>query len=703
VPPTSLVDRENELARTQQLLGDGTRLVTLTGAGGIGKSRLAVEVASRLASSFPDGAWFVPLAAVSAPEEVAAVVARALGLRRSGDQAPVEDLTSYLRDRRLLLVLDNFEQVADAAPMVAEVLAAAPQVQALVTSRTVLRLSGEYGVDVPPLAAPWEGAGLGAEEARRYPAVQLFVARAAAAKQDFVLSDANAADVAEICRRLDGLPLALELAAARIRLLTPQALRSRLDDRLGLLAGGARDLPERQRTLRDTIAWSHDLLTSDQQEVFARLGVFAGGFDLAAAAAVCGTDVLDVLGALVDGSLVRQADKRGEPRFSLLDTIRQFALERLRETADWREAHDRHADHYLALARAAEPELKGPNQLEWLDRLDTEAGNLDAAMTRFLATDRIESAVGLSWALWLYWWFHGHVEDGGRWMEEILTRSGSLPELPSAWAASGAGVMAFARGDYRRAEDLLARGLALFRRLEVKPGIAGALIILGQLATFRGEYDRARELLEESLALFRELGEDWNVAIVLNFLGAIPLNQDDHHRAEPFFTEALAVARRLGDRLAIRVSLYNLASVRRALADDRGARDLLLEGLRLSADAGDQASVAYGLEGLGSIEQEPGRAARLFGAAEALLEAQGGAPVYAYTSDRTGRDLAVETLRSRTDDTVFTTAWTHGRGMAARQAVEYALAPVESSTAAPEPGRTSSSWSSTADGANPEW
>ena len=348
---------------------EGVRLVTLTGPGGVGKSRLAVEVAQRVGAGFEDGVRFVALGSVQAAELVTAAIAAALGLNTSGG-ALITDLKSYLRDRRMVLVLDNFEQVMGAAPVVAELLGAAPGVVALVTSRMVLRLSGEHEFPVPPLPVPPIGAGGDAAEVQRSASVRLFVQRAQAASAGFELTSGNAGAVAEICRRLDGLPLAIELAAARVRLLPPQALLARLDDRMGLLTGGARDLPERQQTLRNTLDWSFDLLSAREQALFARLGVFAGTFDLPAAEAVgaagASTDagraghVMDTLGSLVDGSLVQPQTRDGEPRFGLLQTIREYALERLRDGADWREAHDRHAAYFRALAEPAPAELQGP-------------------------------------------------------------------------------------------------------------------------------------------------------------------------------------------------------------------------------------------------------------------------------------------------------------------------------------------------------
>src|ERR1700745_1368216 len=368
VPATPLVGRDDDATAVGDLVrAGGVRLVTLTGPGGVGKSRLAVEVARRVGAGFEDGVRFVELGSVRAAELVTAAIAAALGLSTSGG-ALITDLKSYLRGRRLVLVLDNFEQVMGAAPVVAELLGAAPGVVALVTSRMVLRLSGEHEFPVPPLPVPPIGAGGDAAEAQRCASVRLFVQRAQAASAGFELTSGNAGAVAQICRRLDGLPLAIELAAARVRLLPPQALLARLDDKMGLLTGGARDLPERQQTLRNTLDWSFDLLSGGERALFARLGMFAGTFDLPAAEAVGAAgpadpgragQVMDTLGSLVDSSLVRPQMRDGEPHFGLLQTIREYALERLRDGADWREAHDRHAAYFLAVAEPAprEPQV----------------------------------------------------------------------------------------------------------------------------------------------------------------------------------------------------------------------------------------------------------------------------------------------------------------------------------------------------------
>ena len=395
VPATPLVDRDSEAAAVHDLvLRQGVRLITLTGPGGVGKTRLAVEAASRLAPAFPDGVRFVDLASVRATDLVPAAIAAGLGLNTSGDRL-VSDVLSYLRARRLLLILDNFEQVIDGAPVVAELLTAAPGLVVLVASRTVLRLSGENELAVPPLPVPPPGSG----EPADYPSVRLFADRARAEAPGFELTRRNAEAVAEICRRLDGLPLAIELAAARVRLLPPAALLARLDDRMSLLIAGPRDLPERQRTLRNTLDWSLGLLSADEQALFTRLGVFAGSFGLPAVMAICGHavrgSVMDTLGSLVDSSLVRAEPSDDEPRFSLLETIREYALEHLRDSADWRDMHDRHAAYFLDLAKPAKTELHGTGQLAWLNRLEKRRDNLSAALSWLVGQDQPGMALDL--------------------------------------------------------------------------------------------------------------------------------------------------------------------------------------------------------------------------------------------------------------------------------------------------------------------
>ena len=555
VPATPLVGREQDAAAVEGLVGrEGVRLVTLTGPGGVGKSRLAVEVADRLRASFADGARFVDLASVRAAELVAAVIAAGLGLSTSGARL-IGDVKSYLRGRRLLLVLDNFEQVTEAAPLVADLLGAAPAVVALVTSRTVLRIRGEHEWAVPTLPVPQSTAGRDTAGLLQYASVGLFVERARAAAPGFELTSENAEAVAEICRRLDGLPLAIELAAARVKLLPPQALLSRLGHRLSLLTGGARDLPERQRTLRSTLDWSFGLLSAGEQTLFARLGVFAGTFSLSAVEAVSGGaddvppadrdragQVIDTLGSLVDNSLV-QAETRGdEPRFRLLETIREYALDRLREGADWRQAHDRHAGYFLALAEPTAAELQDRGQLGgWAGerRSTTICGpRCPGSWTRISSSQRWH----LFWVTWRFWWLHGHPAELVGLGQKIAAGSERLPPFQRAMALTGTGFMFMANGDQARAQTLFEQSLPLYRQVREKLGVtlkATILGVLGRLSALRHDFARASELLAQSQAVLKEVADDelsgyerlqhlLTIALVSNFLGQIRLSQNDH-------------------------------------------------------------------------------------------------------------------------------------------------------------------------------
>jgi predicted ATPase len=706
VPATPLVGRDDDAAAVGDLVrAEGVRLVTLTGPGGVGKSRLAVEVAQQLGQGFEDGVRFVELGSVRAAELVTAAIAAALGLNTSGGGL-ITDLKSYLRARRLMLVLDNFEQVMGAAPLVAELLRAAPGVVALVTSRMVLRLSGEHEFPVPPLPVPPIGADGDTAEVQRWASVRLFVQRAQTASAGFELTSGNAGAVAEICQRLDGLPLAIELAAARVRLLPPQALLARLDDRMGLLTGGARDLPERQRTLRSTLDWSFDLLSAGEQALFARLGVFAGSFDLPAAEAVCAAavdpadpgragHVVDTLGSLVDSSLVRPQTRDGEPRFGLLETIREYALERLRDGADWREAHDSHAAYFLALAEPSPAELQGPGQLAWLDRLETEHGNLGAAMSWLVEQDQIERAIHLSWATWRFWWLHGHAEELAS-FGDIAAKSEHLPPRQRALALSGTGFGLFARGDQATAQPLLEQSLPLYRQAGDMLGAATTAGFLGHLLALQHQDARASELLEQTLAPLREAGNDrlarperlqhlLDVALVCNFLGQIRLSQGDHDRAAQLFTEALNAARSAQDRFTILVSLYDLALSSQAQGDLTGAAARLQEGVSQSAEAGDEPSVAYYLEALAAIatrQDNLERAVHLLAAAGALLQAKGSGWLHGLVPRAAQDDDSLAALRSRMGDAAFEQAWTRGQSLGGSGAVEYVL-----QEASPEPTR----------------
>jgi predicted ATPase len=700
VPATPLLGREQETAAIEGLVvGENARLVTLTGPGGVGKTRLMVETARRLSPRFADGARFVDLAAVPVADLVAPAIAAGLGLNTSAGQLTA-DLQAYLRDRRLLLALDNFEQVIGAASLLAGLLAAALGLVVLTTSRAVLRLSGEREFEVPPLPVPSADAAPDPANLGRYASVSLFTERARAAAPDFELSGGNAAAVGEICRRLDGLPLAIELAAARVRLLPPQALASRLDERFSLLTGGARDLPERQQTLRNTLEWSFGLLSAEEQALFARLGVFAGSFSLAAAEAVgaggphqvqAGRSwkVMDTLGALVDSSLVRPHTGGGEPRFVLLETIRQYALDRLGGDSDSVQTHDRHAAYFLTLAEPAGADLTGRGQLAWLDRLETEHDNLWAAMSWLVHHGPIEEAVHLSMTTWRFWWLRGHAAEFARLGDGFVAGSKDLPPIQKALALTQAGSVVAVNGDLARGSELFEQSLPLYRQGSEKPGVilnAIVLAALGHFAGLRQDYAAASKLLNESLAVLRRLRDEdlagydrlqyqLGVAMVDNFVGQVRLSQGDNDAAAQLFVNGLAAARRAEDRIPLLVSLYSLALAAQAQGDRAGAAGHLKEGLGLAVEAGDETSAAYCLEGLAAVaglEDNPERAVRLFTAARSILEASGSGWLHAFVPRVPHDDAVLAALRSRIGDLAFQEAETWGRSAGSKRAGEYA-------------------------------
>jgi predicted ATPase len=699
VPPTPLLGREQEIAAVEELVvGEGVRLVTLTGPGGVGKSRLMLAAARRLGPGFADGARFLELASVSEDDLVAAAIAAGLGLNTSAGQL-IADLESYLRPRRLLLALDNFEQVIGAAPLLAELLGAAPGLVLLVASRTVLRLSGEHEFPVPPLPVPPAGAGRDPADLQRYASVSLFVERARSVAPGFELTSANAGAVAEICRRLDGLPLAIELAAARIRLLPPQALASRLDQRFSLLTGGARDLPERQRTLRNTLDWSFDLLPAGEQAQFARLGVFAGPFSLQAVEAVGAPDagqasapgpVMDTLASLVDSSLVRAETRGGEPRFSLLETIRDYALERLAGGGDWVRTHDRHAAYFQALAEPSEAELAGPGQLPWVGRLETEHDNLWAAMSWLVDQGHLDQATHLFLMTWRFWWLRGHLAELARLGDDIAAGSADLPPYQRALALTGPGFILIANGDLARAQTMFEQSLPLYRQTSEKLGVvlnATVMAVLGHLAATRRDYAAASKLLNESQALaqqsrdgdltgYRHLQQLLTAALADNFLGQVRLSQADNDAAARLFTDGLTVARRAQDQIPILVSLYDLGLSSQAQGDLAGAAGHLKEGLAMAAEAGDETSAAYYLEALAAVagqQDNPQRAVRLLFAARSQLQASGSGWLQAYVPRAPHDDAVLAALRARIGDAAYEAARAWGESTGSRQARQYAV------------------------------
>jgi predicted ATPase len=698
-PATPLLGREQEAAAINKLVAlEGARLVTLTGPGGVGKSRLMVEAARRLGPGFPGGVRYLELASVPAADLVAPAIAAGLGLNTSAGRLAA-DLESYLRPRRLLLALDNFEQVMGAAPLLAELLEAAAGLVVLVTSRTVLRLRGEHEFPVPPLPVPPAGVGRDPADMRGYASVSLFAERARSVDPGFELTVANAGAAAEICRRLDGLPLAIELAAARVRLLPPQALAARLDQRFSVLTGGARDLPERQRTMKNTLDWSFDLLSDGEQTLLARLGVFAGPFSLPAAEAVCGSEqdqaggpgpVLETLGSLVDSSLVRAETRGDEPRFSLLETIRDYALERLAGGGDWVRAHDRHAAYYRALAEPSEAELAGPGQLAWLRRLETKHDNAWAAMSWLADQGHLDQAVHMFLMTWRFWWLRGHLAELARLGDEIAAGSEALPPYQRSLALTAAGFIRLNNGDPDRAQTTFEQSLPLYRQTSEQLAVinnATILSVLAHLAATRRDFAGASKLLDEGQALVREFRDEdlagydrlqqlLTVAFMDNFLGQVRLSQADNDEAARLFTDAMTVARRARDRIPVLVSLYDLALASQAQGDPAGAAGHLKEGLAIAAEAGDETSAAYYLEALAAVadqQNNPQRAIRLLSAARSQLEANGSGWLHAYVSRVPHDDAVLAALRARAGDAAYQEARAWGRTIESGRARQYAL------------------------------
>lgn len=732
-PVTPLLGRERELAAIRNLVQrDDVRQVTITGPGGIGKTRLAMAFAWEFYDNSPERICFVALASLRDHRLVAGEIAGAVGLPDIEGHPAAENLIDAFQKRDLLLVLDNFEHLMGAAPFVAELLATCPRLKLLVTSRTVLRLQAEHTFVVPPLAVPDSSTASDLKHLQQFTAVQLFVSRARVANPDIVLSDEHGPMIAAICRRLDGLPLAIELAATRVRALSFPALLARLESRLTLLTGGARDLPARQQSLRDTIAWSYDLLAPAEQALFRRLSIFVGGCTLQAAEAVAALtdnpsiDVLDAMTALVDQSLIRrESGEAGEPRFRMLETIREYAHDQLDVYGETNATALRAVQHLLDLAERAHGELAGPRQREWFRRLAEELDNLRSAMDWCLVQTTAESGIGLRLATLLlqFWMAQGHLDEGRQWFERGLSALPSAPLALRAAALLAAGTLtnmlgrpAVARAQldqslqgYRELEDsrgiaavlaelgrvigdqgdlpaaaaLLEESLIRWRAIGDMLGTARALLNLGRVAQFQEGFARAVTLYEEALVLYRALGNARGIADLLLDLGIVAQIQGDSARAVAVLEESLAVYREIDSQVGMGAVLAVLG-LQLAMRGDLPRSELALsEGLTLSSRTEDRPIVAVCLEGLAALaalQGGPERAARLFGATEALRE-RIGMPIPA--PYRAAYTLLVATIRSAMGEAGMLTAWTAGRALPVDQVVAEALA-----GAAPAPSFT---------------
>ncbi len=694
-PLTSFVAREQEVADVGRLLTT-TRLLTLIGTGGCGKTRLALEVARGSVAAYADGVWLVELAGLSDPRLVPRAVADALGVREDPDRSLPDTLADALRSRSLLLVLDNCEHLLDACTLLAEtLLSTCPYLRVLATSREALGARGELHWPVPSLSVPPAEPLSPVGRLNEYGSVRLFVERARFRQPAFELTRENARAVLDICRRLEGIPLAIELAAARVPTLSLEQIAARLDNSLGLLTGGGRLTAPRHKTLRGVFEWSHELLGEAERGLFAKLSVFAGGWELAAAEAVGAAherereEILDLLSHLVDKSLVlAEPGGGGTVRYRLLEPVRQYASERLEASREAETIRRRHALYFLALAERAEPELRGPSQVEWLDRLEANYADLRATFD-WLLDNEPELALRLAVALTRFWWIRGYMVEGRRQLEAVLSRS----ELADPWlrarALHNAGITADAQGDKEWAFTFFELALGLFRQLGDRAKIASSLNSLGAVSRSVGDLVRARAFLEESLAIRRELGESAFICSTLGNLAQVERDCADRGRAQSLLEESLALNTEIGNEEGIAVSLIALGRVAWERGEHARARKMIEKGLLPARRVGDRELIAEGLEVLAAIgtPEDPRQAARLWGAAEQLREAVS-APVPPV--DRPVHERMLAGARAGVDEETWRTGWSEGREMTSDQAVECALAVARGAQASPAeaPART---------------
>jgi predicted ATPase/DNA-binding CsgD family transcriptional regulator len=641
----------------------------------VGKTRLGLQVATELSNAFTDGVSFVSLAPLSDPDLVLPALTQALRLPEARGRSPLEHLQASLHDKHLLLLLDNFEQVASAAVQLVALLQTCPHLKAMVTSRALLHVRGEYEVQVSPLDLPDPNQFADVELLRRNAAVTLFTQRAQAHAPDFALTGPNAPVIAAICTRLDGLPLAIELAAARIKLLSPQRLLSRLEHRLDILTSGAQDLPVRQQTLRATLQWSYELLSPGEQRLFRLLSVFVGGCMLEAVEAVChallsgATAVLDGVQRLLDNNLLfERKPSHGEARLMMLETIREYGQACLASSGEAEATRHAHAEYYLALAEEAEPRLISAEQLRWSERLEQEHDNLRAALSWLLEKEQIELALRLGGALGYFWLWHAHCREGLQWLEQALARSSEVLAPVRAKALYNTGAMAYyGGGDHSRAVELIGEGLKLYRELGDKQGIAISLNALGHTALTRGDYTALHALYEESLSLLEVVGDTWHRAEALYLSAYGCYAQGNYARARALGGESLALCRGLGDLWGSAVILHALGLFAFTQGDYATARTFYEESLNVSQTVGEKWVAALCLVGLGevvAVEGNPARAACLWGAAEALRAELG---AFIPHAEHVSYERSMSTVRAQLSEDVFSSAWAEGRTMSLEQ------------------------------------
>ena len=683
-PLTGLLGREREVSATTGLLiKPETRLLTLTGPGGVGKTRLAIEIAERVAAAFPGGVSFVDLAPVGHHRLVIPTMARALELAGDVEIQTADELARLLPDNRLLLLLDNLEHLIDAAPELARLLESSPQLVILATSREPLRLRAEREYPVGPLTLPSLDARTSFQELESSPAVSLFVRAAEAARPQFALSAGNARAVAEITVRLDGLPLAIELAAARMRVLTPAELLERLEQRLPLLTGGARDLPARQRTLREAIGWSYALLDQAEQRLFRQLSVFTGGFTLDAAEFISAdgdpTATLDGLTSLVDKNLVRALDERdlegetGRSRFGMFETIREFGLEQLEAAGEHDALRRRHAEWCIDLANRAEGELSGPQQAAWLARMLAETDNLRAALAWSVEQHDADLGLRLVGPLLRFWVTAGMLAEARGWYERVLALDAPPLSADRAKALLGVEVVAYFQGDCDAARTYGQEALEIYQALGDRSGMARSYGNLGLIGDALEDYDLANELYGRALEIFREIGDRLHTGFMLGNLGLIAYFQGEYERATTLLEEALVINRERGDNISIAITLSNLGLVVFAQGDLDRAAALQTEALKIRRLAPHAGMLARSFDNFAVIAAARGeyeRAVRLFAAAEAVRAEVGSAQ---QSNDREFNRPYIERAEAHLGSARFTALWVEGATMPAEEAIALAL------------------------------
>ena len=684
---SSFIGRGREVAEINQLLAKGNRLISLTGPGGAGKTRLAVAAAFEVADDFQDGVWWVGLASLSDPDLVPQAVAQAVEVREQPDVPLVRTLADSWRDRQMLLVLDNCEHLIEACASFAHtMLTSCRYLRILATTREGLGIAGEANWQVPPLTIPEGGCPVSGEDAAGYEAIALFVERARSMLSTFSLTHENAEAVAEICRKLDGMPLAIELAAARVRLLSVEQIAERLNRPLELLSTGDRTAEPRQRTLRGTLAWSHELLSEPERVLFRRLSVFAGGWTLEARMVGCGEgieerEVLNLLSGLVDKSLVEAGSGTKDGlRYRMLEPVRQYARELLNKSGEEERVRKRHAKHYLTLAREAEPKLSGTRQEEWLERLEREHDNLRAALGWASERDDAEFGLCLAGALGRFWWVGGYLGEGRLWLERGLATSSTLPASVRAKALNDAGWMALYQHDLARAVTLLEESVTLFEEVGDEPSVATSLFNLGHAILHEGDKERLATLCDEAEELARRKFVDrWAVAELLVFLGMSALYDGDYGRAVALLEESMATFRDLGDTQRVTLCVTHLWMAKLEGGDHKRAAALVKDNLRLLRRLRIKPRIYNDLLGVALIDAldgRPARAARLWAAAEALREAIGLAIVL-WDHAPTDYQARLAATRSQLGEEAFAAAWEEGRAMTPEEAIDYALRPEE--------------------------